>query len=79
MHSNGHKMHGHSNRVFCCKFDPKDDNIIYSGGWDDIIMINDLREGGPVNKILGPHICGESIDLQGNLLLAGSQRYKNSL
>ena len=72
MHSNGHKMHGHSNRIFCCKFDPKDDNIIYSGGWDDIIMINDLREGGPVSKILGPHICGEAIDLQGNLLLVGS-------
>ena len=79
MHSNGHKMHGHSNRIFCCKFDPANDNVLYSGGWDDIILINDLREGGPVNKILGPHICGEAIDLQGNLMLVGSQRYKNAL
>ncbi|KAI8902854.1 WD40-repeat-containing domain protein [Globomyces pollinis-pini] len=30
---------GHSNRVFCAKFHPKDPNMIVSGGWDDCIQV----------------------------------------
>ena len=28
---------GHSNRIFCTKFDPNDSNKIVSGGWDNTI------------------------------------------
>ena len=28
---------GHSNRVFCVKFNPLDSNMIVSGGWDNTL------------------------------------------
>ncbi len=42
-------------------------------------MVNDLREGGPVSIIIGPHVCGESIDVCDNLLIAGSYRNQRNL
>lgn len=30
---------GHSNRVFCAKFHPKDSNFIISGGWDNNLLV----------------------------------------
>jgi COMPASS component SWD3 len=56
-------MNGHSMRVYCCKFDKKDPNVIFSGGWDQNLVIWDLREGKPVNSIFGPLICGDGIDV----------------
>jgi WD40 repeat protein len=35
---------GHNNRVFCCKFSKEDPNIILSGGWDEKVLIWDIRE-----------------------------------
>lgn len=37
------ELPGHSNRIFCVKFNPLDDNMIVSGGWDNTIQIYDLR------------------------------------
>jgi len=28
---------GHSNRIFCVKFNPLDNNMIVSGGWDNTV------------------------------------------
>lgn len=28
---------GHSNRIFCVKFDPNDSNKVVSGGWDNTV------------------------------------------
>lgn len=47
---------GHSNRVFAVKFNKEDPNILISGGWDNNIVIHDLREKGPVNAIIGAYI-----------------------
>lgn len=30
----GGGLYGHSNRIFCVKFNPADPNIVVSGGWD---------------------------------------------
>jgi WD40 repeat protein len=66
---------GHSNRVFCCKFDPDNSNHIISGGWDNTIMIWDVRTpGGPVRSIFEPYICGDSIDIHDGYLLTGSHK-----
>jgi WD40 repeat protein len=54
---------GHSNRVFCLKFDPLEENILYSGGWDKSIQIYDLRMEGPVTSLSGPMITGDSIEV----------------
>lgn len=52
---------GHSNRVFCVKFNKADPNMIVSGGWDNTIQIYDTRYRGPVKTIYGPHICGDTM------------------
>mmetsp|Transcript_25023 Transcript_25023/g.27720 ORF Transcript_25023/g.27720 Transcript_25023/m.27720 type:complete len:161 (+) Transcript_25023:507-989(+) len=70
---------GHSNRVFSVKFSKDDPNILISGGWDNNIVIHDLREKGPVNAIIGANICGDSLDFSGNKILSGSNRMDKQL
>lgn len=53
--------------------------MLYSGGWDDAVYISDMRVGKFVGVVPGPHICGEAIDLLGNLLIAGSYRNQKNL
>ena len=74
-------MPGHSNRVFCVRFDPLNSNTIASGGWDNTIQIYDIRKKGPVASIYGPHICGDAIDFynDGNTMLTGSYRQESVL
>jgi len=45
---------GHNNRIFAAKFDPVNPNVIYSGGWDCMINIWDVREGKSTGTIYGP-------------------------
>lgn len=77
--SGGVGLPGHSQRIHCLKFNPNNDNVLLSGGWDDAIYINDLREGGAVGVIPGPHISGDAIDIKGNLIIAGSYRNERNL
>ena len=39
---------GHSNRIFALKFNPIDENVLCSAGWDNTVQVNDLRAKGPV-------------------------------
>lgn len=55
----------------------KDPNIFFSGGWDSTVQVWDIRQAtGSVRKIHGPSISSDSLDLKGNVLLAGN--YQNS-
>ena len=80
MKENG-ELCGHSNRVFCVKFDPNDSNFLASGSWDNTIQIYDIRKRGPVAHMYGPHICGDAIDFKndGHTLLTGSYRQNDVL
>ena len=75
MKENG-ELCGHSNRVFCVKFDPVNQNMLASGGWDNTVQLYDIRKKGPITSIYGPHVCGDSIDFKddGNTMLTGSYR-----
>lgn len=64
---------GHSNRILSIKF-TKDPNIMISGGWDNTLLIWDIRDYIPLACIYGPHIWGDSIDINGDLILTGSHR-----
>lgn len=77
----GGSLLGHSNRIFCVKFNPQEPNMIVSGGWDRTIQIYDLRTRGPVNFLYGPHICGETIDFRrdGYTMVSGSYRMSDVL
>uniref|UniRef100_A0A7S3NKS8 Anaphase-promoting complex subunit 4 WD40 domain-containing protein n=1 Tax=Aureoumbra lagunensis TaxID=44058 RepID=A0A7S3NKS8_9STRA len=64
--------HGHSNRIFSLKFDSSDPNILASAGWDNTIQIWDCRQERSVRTIYGPHLCGDSLDISDDNILAGS-------
>ena len=67
---------GHSNRIFCVKYNHKNLYQLASGGWDNTICIYDVRKKGPTSCLFGPHICGDSIDFRddGFTMLTGSYR-----
>ena len=74
------KTHGHTNRIFSCKFVPHSNHLLMSGGWDSTIQIWDTRQSQAVRSIYGPHLCGvDSMDLVGSNVLTGSWRPNNNL
>lgn len=68
----GDERKGHSNRIFAVKFHPDNGNLLLSGGWDNTLLLWDVRTPEPVDHFLGPNISGESIDMLGSQILAGS-------
>lgn len=54
---------GHASKVFCCKFNKEDPNLVVSGGWDFNIKVWDIRQPNPCKSIYGPLICGDAIDM----------------
>lgn len=72
---------GHSNRIYSVRFDPAHPFLIYSGGWDSYILINDIRAKGDekVGDIFGPLIAGETIDVRGHYLTVGAFSKQNYL
>ena len=70
---------GHTNRIFSLKFSKSDPNILVSGGWDKSVIVWDLAAQEPKAKCTGPYICGDSLDLFGNILITGSWRTENQL
>ena len=70
---------GHSNRVFSCKFMPKDPNTLITGGWDSSVFIWDIRQPKSVAAFVGPNISGDTLDCRETVLLTGSHRARESL
>ena len=72
---------GHSNRIFCVKFNATNPFCIASGGWDNTVQIYDVRANGVVGSIYGPHVCGDAIDFRndGFTMMTGSYRQDNAL
>lgn len=76
---NTHVPTGHSNRVYGLKFHPKEKNMLVSAGWDNTVQIWDIRTKKPVRYIYGPHVCGDSLDIEGNTLMTGSWKSSEAL
>ena len=70
---------GHCNRVKCVKYHPNDNNLLFSGGWDDTIQIWDIRTNNSIKALFGPHICGDSIDISNNILLTCSWKTNDQI
>ena len=62
----------HSNRIFAVKFSKKDPNLLMSAGWDNTILLYDIRTKQVQNYLYGPHVCGDGLDLKDDLLLTVS-------
>ena len=75
----GAEVAGHSNRIFATKFNPNDPHMLLSGGWSNCIILYDVRQESPVASMLGPHMCGEALDVDGHNVLAGSYSIKENL
>lgn len=75
----GSTIPGHSNRVFSVHYNKDDPNIIVSGGWDNNLIVYDVRKETPVANMYGPHICGDSIDVLNGKILAGSYDSNDNL
>lgn len=73
------KVTGHEMRVFSNVF--MDSNVIASSGWDDTVLLWDVRSGDVTRLIFGTHVCGESMCFtNGNKILAtGSWRTHDQL
>ena len=70
---------GHSNHIFAVKFNPYNENMLFSGGWDNTIMFYDIRAKEVQGYLYGPHICGDAIDIKDNLLLTVSWDKKDQI
>merc|ERR1712154_703095 len=70
---------GHSNRIFSLKWKSDDPNILISGGWDNCVLLWDLRSKNCFRSIFGPHIAGQTIDIQNDIIVTGSWRIRNTI
>merc|ERR550534_157894 len=68
---------GHSSRVFASKWKPDDPNVLLTGGWDNSVMIWDMRSKDVARSFYGPHIAGQALDIQNETILTGSWRTVN--
>ena len=64
---------------FSVKYNPDDANMLVSGGWDNTVLLWDLRTPKCAGSIYGPHICGDSIDIRDGNILASSYESENNL
>ena len=70
---------GHSMRIYGVKYLKNDPNIVLTGGWDERVIIWDLRQENPVRSIYGVYIGGDGVDFAENTILTASYREENTL
>lgn len=73
------ELTSHWNRVFSVKIDRDDSNLVYSGGWDKMVSMMDIRCKLPVASITGPYLCGDTLDVRKGYCLTGSFRIEDPL
>ena len=69
----------HSNRIYSLKFCEENKNLVLSGGWDETLILWDIRTPNSANFIYGPLICGDSLDNMDQRILTGSWREARQL
>ena len=69
-----------AHHIFGLKFDPTNPSLLFSGGWDEIIYLWDLRKPNTsAHYLTGPLISTESMDVLDDKLISGSWRKNNQL
>jgi len=73
---------GHQQRVTCVRFRPGNPYQCVSAGWDRSVYLWDIRmepHKAAVRCMKGPKICGDGLDMQGDILLSASFATENAL
>jgi WD40 repeat protein len=65
---------GHMSRInsVCFHKEELHKNLLLSGGWDQRVILYDIRTKKFQGTILGPYIMGDSIDVRDNYIMTGS-------
>ena len=70
---------GHINQIHSVVFDKQNRNRIISGGRDSRIITWDLRNLECTGMVVGSQILGDTVDIKGNYILAGSYDPKDGI
>lgn len=70
---------GHTNRIFSVTYNKEDPTMIASAGWDNTIIIHDIRQKGPVAGCLGAYVCGDALSFSGKNVISGSWRNEDQI
>ena len=71
--------HSHTMRIYSILFHKTDENLVFSGSWDNTVLLWDCRANNAIMVFGGPNISGDSIDMKGNYLLTGAWRHKRPI
>lgn len=65
--------------IYSLVFHPEDSNILLAAGWNDRVILWDLRTGNPERSVAGPHIRGPALDIRNDVFITGSARDKKQI
>ena len=65
--------------VYSLVFHPEDSNVLLAAGWNDRVLLWDVRTGNAERSIAGPHVHGPALDIQNDQILTGSARDKKQI
>ena len=69
---------GHENRIYSSVY--IDNDLLATSGWDNTVILWDVRSGDIVRTIFGPAICGESVvQIDSKVMITGSWRDEDQL
>lgn len=70
---------GHVNQIHSIIFDKQNYSRIVTGGRDKRIMLWDIRNLKCIDMVIEPYILGDTVDIKGNYIIAGSYDVKDGV
>ena len=66
-------------RIYSILSHQNDENLVFTGSWDNTVILWDIRASNAAMVFGGPNISGDSIDMRENYLLTGAWRHKQPI
>ena len=65
--------------IYGLVFHPEDSNVLVAAGWNDRVILWDIRSGNAERTIAGPHLHGPALDIRNDVIITGSARDKKQI